>query len=194
MIELRQHSEYICSFTERRHVQFPARRLCAALITIAGLSIFVDRVDAVPSAKDLAQKATEIHWPTGYSPERADVFSHEEVVVPASPSTVWRYLVAAEQMADVYPDSENSPLEFSIPAETITTTRRDVGILIAGASKLQTPNHFLSNSGVVASAIAYGNSFEAARSQASALAETFNGFHYRDDIGLRLDVPEVYRS
>jgi phosphoribosylamine-glycine ligase len=74
------------------------------------------------------------------------------------------------------------------------TTRREVGILIAGASKLQTPNHFLSNSGVVASAIAYGNSFEAARSQAYALAETFNGFHYRDDIGLRLDVPEVYRS
>lgn len=93
-----------------------------------------------------------------------------------------------------YPDSENSPLEFSIPAETIMTTRRDVGILIAGASKLQTPNHFLSNSGVVASAIAYGNSFEAALSQAYALAETFNDFHYRDDIGLRLDVPEVYRS
>ena len=91
----------MCSVTERRHVQFPARRLCAVLITITGLSIFVGRVNAVPPTKE-AEKSTEIHWPTGFSPESADLLSHDEVVVHASPSTVWRYLVAAEQWPTWY--------------------------------------------------------------------------------------------
>jgi uncharacterized protein YndB with AHSA1/START domain len=92
----------MCFITERRQVQFAARRLCAVLITMAGLSIFGGRVYAVPPAKDLAQKSTEIHWPTGFSPESADVFSHDEVVVHASPSAVWHYLVAAEQWPKWY--------------------------------------------------------------------------------------------
>ena len=87
---------------ERQPIKFPSRGLFAALIAITGLSVVVGRVDAGPPAKDLAQKSTEIHWPTGFSPESADLFSHDEVVVRASPSTVWRYLVAAEQWPKWY--------------------------------------------------------------------------------------------
>ena len=76
--------------TERQHVAFPSRRLCAALITITGLSIFMTRVDA--NANDLAQASTEVHWPAGYSPRTADVYSHNEVVIHASPSTAWRVI------------------------------------------------------------------------------------------------------
>jgi uncharacterized protein YndB with AHSA1/START domain len=95
MIELRQHAKRTCSTTERRHVQFPARRLCAVLITIAGLSIFMTGVDA--NANDPASASAEPHWPAGYSPKTADIYSHSEVVINASPSTVWRRLVAVEQ-------------------------------------------------------------------------------------------------
>jgi uncharacterized protein YndB with AHSA1/START domain len=69
--------------------------LFAALMAITGLSIFMTRVDA--NAKDPAQASTEVHWPAGYSPRTADIYSHNEVVIHASPSTVWRWLVAAEQ-------------------------------------------------------------------------------------------------
>jgi uncharacterized protein YndB with AHSA1/START domain len=67
--------------------------------------------------KTCAQKSTEIHWPTGFSPERADVFSHEEVVVHASPSTVWRYLVAAEQWPTWY--SSASTVKILDPDHTL---------------------------------------------------------------------------
>lgn len=81
--------------TQRYHVQFPSRRLFAALIAIAGLSIFTTRVDA--NTNDPSQGSTEVHWPAGYSPRTADIYSHNEVVIHASPSTVWRRLVAVEQ-------------------------------------------------------------------------------------------------
>jgi uncharacterized protein YndB with AHSA1/START domain len=80
---------------QRYHVQFPSRRLFAALIVVTGLSIFMTRVDA--NTNDPSQASTEVHWPAGYSPRTADIYSHNEVVIHASPSTVWRYLVAVEQ-------------------------------------------------------------------------------------------------
>jgi hypothetical protein len=72
------------------------------LITITGLSIFAGQTNAAPPATNLAQKPAEMHWPPGFLPQNADVFSHAEVVIQASPSTVWRYLVAAEQWPTWY--------------------------------------------------------------------------------------------
>jgi len=80
---------------KKPHVQFPSRRLFAALIAITGLSAFASRVDA--NANLPAQASTEVDWPAGYSPKTADIYSHNEVVIHASPSTVWRSLVAVEQ-------------------------------------------------------------------------------------------------
>ncbi|MBV8968758.1 MAG: SRPBCC family protein, partial [Verrucomicrobia bacterium] len=90
---------------ERQHPKFPSRGLCAALIAITGLSFFVGRADA--NAKDPAKPSTEVQWPAGYSPKTADIYSHDEVVIHASPSTVWRWLVAAEQWPTWYPNSHN---------------------------------------------------------------------------------------
>ena len=39
-------------------------------------------------ATDLAARAMGIHWPTGFEPERADLFAHNETVVEASCETV----------------------------------------------------------------------------------------------------------
>jgi uncharacterized protein YndB with AHSA1/START domain len=88
-------SHHMFPITQRHHVQFPPRRSFAALIAITGLSIFVARVDA--NANDPPQASTEVHWPAGYLPKTADIYSHNEVVIRANPSTVWRYLIAVEQ-------------------------------------------------------------------------------------------------
>jgi hypothetical protein len=83
------------SVRQRYRVQFPSRRLFAALIAITGLSIFTAQVDA--NTNDPSQASTEVHWPAGYSPRTADIYSHNEVVIHASPSTVWIRLIAVEQ-------------------------------------------------------------------------------------------------
>jgi Polyketide cyclase / dehydrase and lipid transport len=88
---------------ERQHTQPPSRRLFAALTAIIGLSFFISRVDA----DNAAQASTEVQWPTGYSPRNADLFTHDEVVIHASHSTVWNYLVAAEQWPSWYSNSHN---------------------------------------------------------------------------------------
>ncbi|MBV8226302.1 MAG: SRPBCC family protein, partial [Verrucomicrobia bacterium] len=84
-------------------IQFASRRLGTALTAIIGLSIFMSRVDA----DNPAQTSTEVQWPTCYSPKNADIYSHNEVVIHANPSTIWHYLVAAEQWPSWYPNSHN---------------------------------------------------------------------------------------
>jgi uncharacterized protein YndB with AHSA1/START domain len=88
---------------ERQHTQSPSRRLLGALTAIIGLSFFISRVDADKAT----QAATEVQWPTGYSPKNADLFTHDEVVIHASPAIVWNYLVAAEQWPNWYSNSRN---------------------------------------------------------------------------------------
>ncbi len=46
---------------------------------------------------DLAVRSKEIHWPDGFAPDGADVLAHNEVIVNAPRSTVWRHLVEAEK-------------------------------------------------------------------------------------------------
>lgn len=74
-----------------------------ALTAIIGLSFFISHVDA----DNTVQASTEVQWPAGYSPRNADLFTHDEVVIRASPSTVWNYLVAAEQWPSWYSNSRN---------------------------------------------------------------------------------------
>lgn len=83
------------SVRQRYRVQFSSRRLFAALIAITGLSIFTTQVET--NTNDPSQASTEVHWPAGYSPRTADIYSHNEVVIHASPSTVWLRLIAVEQ-------------------------------------------------------------------------------------------------
>ena len=95
---------YMFPITQRYRAQFPSRRLFAALIAISGLSIFA-RVDA--NANEPAQASTEVHWPPGYSPKTADIYAYNEIVIHASPSTVWRWLIAAEQWPNWYSNAQN---------------------------------------------------------------------------------------
>jgi hypothetical protein len=48
-------------------------------------------------ANDLAHRSIDIHWPAGFLPEAADMFSHNEIIIRADCSAVWRHLVAARK-------------------------------------------------------------------------------------------------
>jgi uncharacterized protein YndB with AHSA1/START domain len=54
---------------------------------------------------DLAARSTDIHWPDGFSPPDADLFSHNEVLIDAPRSAVWQHLMAAEKWPQWYPNS-----------------------------------------------------------------------------------------
>ena len=42
---------------------------------------------------DLAQRAPEIHWPVGFDPAKADLFSHNEFLISAPCERVWQHIV-----------------------------------------------------------------------------------------------------
>lgn len=62
---------------------------------MTGLSLFPIR--AVSDEGPAARRAETSHWPASFSPKTADAFAHNQVIIRAKPSTVWHYLVSAEQ-------------------------------------------------------------------------------------------------
>lgn len=56
---------------------------------------------------DLAHRNPSIHWPEGLSPEKADLFAHNEIFINASCSTVWRDIIEAEKWPQWYPNSSD---------------------------------------------------------------------------------------
>jgi uncharacterized protein YndB with AHSA1/START domain len=52
----------------------------------------------------------DIHWPDGFHPEQADLFAHNEIVVPASCEKVFANIVDAEVWPSWYPNSHNVKL------------------------------------------------------------------------------------
>jgi uncharacterized protein YndB with AHSA1/START domain len=56
---------------------------------------------------DLAHRAREIHWPDGYAPEQADLFSHNELLIHASCKTVWNRIVDAGAWPRWYPNASD---------------------------------------------------------------------------------------
>lgn len=46
---------------------------------------------------DLAHRSSEIHWPAGFEPEKADLFAHNDLIVNASCERVWRHIIEATQ-------------------------------------------------------------------------------------------------
>jgi uncharacterized protein YndB with AHSA1/START domain len=44
----------------------------------------------------------QVLWPDHYLPAHADVFAHNELVIPAPPETIWAWLLRAENWPDWY--------------------------------------------------------------------------------------------
>ncbi|PRY08184.1 polyketide cyclase/dehydrase/lipid transport protein [Paraburkholderia sp. BL25I1N1] len=56
---------------------------------------------------DLANRSAEIHWPKGFEPTNADLFSHNETHIDASCERVWVHIVDANDWPKWYPNSHD---------------------------------------------------------------------------------------
>jgi uncharacterized protein YndB with AHSA1/START domain len=54
---------------------------------------------------DLANRSLDIHWPNGFTPADADLFSHNELHINAPCERVWRHIVEATKWPQWYPNS-----------------------------------------------------------------------------------------
>ena len=59
---------------------------------------------------DLATRAKAIHWPEGFDPEKADLFSHNLLLVHAGCEKVWSHIVDAGKWPQWYPNAKDVAL------------------------------------------------------------------------------------
>lgn len=90
----------------------PARRKGAAALIIFGLSVSAAAGSAYSQAAntgngDWEKQSSKIHWPTGHTPNDADLFAHNELFIKAPCSAVWQHIVQAPQWPQWYPNSND---------------------------------------------------------------------------------------
>ena len=56
---------------------------------------------------DLANRSRDIHWPAGFDPAKADLFSHNELVIDAPCERVWQDIIEATKWPEWYPNSKD---------------------------------------------------------------------------------------
>ena len=56
--------------------------------------------------QDLADREKDIHWPEGFDPSRADLFSHNALVINASCERIWGHIIDATKWPQWYPNSK----------------------------------------------------------------------------------------
>lgn len=94
------------------------RRLGAALTALA---LMVGSASAEPASHiatalpgtmqaDLASRGRAIHWPEGFNPETADLFSHNALLIHASCEKVWSHIVDAKKWPQWYPNAKDVAL------------------------------------------------------------------------------------
>jgi uncharacterized protein YndB with AHSA1/START domain len=103
--------------SRRAHAGVLVAGLALGLAIASGASYAGDQEDAAhaqsqPDAirtmrSDLVNRSQEIHWPDGFDPSTADLFSHNEIVVDASCEHVWSKIVDARDWPRWYPNSKD---------------------------------------------------------------------------------------
>jgi hypothetical protein len=56
---------------------------------------------------DGAHRSPEIRWPSGFIPEDADLYAHNQIDIDASCSRVWKHLIAAPTWSSWYSNAHN---------------------------------------------------------------------------------------
>jgi uncharacterized protein YndB with AHSA1/START domain len=56
---------------------------------------------------DLKHRSREIHWPAGFDPKTADLFSHNELTIHAPCERVWDNIIDATKWPQWYPNSKD---------------------------------------------------------------------------------------
>ena len=65
------------------------------------------RAPIMPMKTDLATRSPDIHWPEGFDPKTADLFSHNQLFVNASCERVFDHIVDANKWPSWYPNSRD---------------------------------------------------------------------------------------
>jgi uncharacterized protein YndB with AHSA1/START domain len=66
-----------------------------------------ERRSAMTMNHDLADRETAIHWPNGFDPSAADLFSHNALHIDASCERVWNQIIDATRWPEWYPNSKD---------------------------------------------------------------------------------------
>jgi uncharacterized protein YndB with AHSA1/START domain len=87
---------------------FTASAALATCLAMAHEHPSINGGDKVMTMKDdLANRSPAIHWPAGFDPLKADLFSHNELVIHASCEKVWSHIVDASKWPEWYPNSKD---------------------------------------------------------------------------------------
>jgi hypothetical protein len=62
---------------------------------------------AMTMKDDLTHREKDIHWPQGFDPSKADLFSHNSLLIHASCEKIWSHIVDATTWPSWYPNSKN---------------------------------------------------------------------------------------
>lgn len=65
------------------------------------------RANPATMRQDLADRSTDIRWPDGFAPEKADLFAHNDTRINAPCERVWQELVRAPQWPSWYPNARD---------------------------------------------------------------------------------------
>jgi hypothetical protein len=57
--------------------------------------------------QDLADREKDIHWPEGFDPTQADLFSYNALLINASCERIWGHIIDATKWPQWYPNSKD---------------------------------------------------------------------------------------
>jgi hypothetical protein len=95
---------------------------CAALaaLALAGTATWGHAANQAGShvmtmKQDLANREKDMHWPQGFDPSHADLFSHNELLINAPCERIWSHIIDATKWPEWYPNSK----EVKITGDTV---------------------------------------------------------------------------
>ena len=105
--------------TFRRALGYAA--LALALAGMAAWSHTANRAwrNVMTMKQDLANREKDIHWPQGFDPSQADLFSHNELLINASCERIWSHIIDANRWSEWYPNAK----EVKIIGDTVLKDR-----------------------------------------------------------------------
>jgi Polyketide cyclase / dehydrase and lipid transport len=91
-----------------------------AALALAGMAAWSHAANQAGSnvmsmKSDLANREKDIHWPQGFDPSQADLFSHNELLINASCARIWSHIIDANKWPEWYPNAR----EVKITGDTV---------------------------------------------------------------------------
>jgi hypothetical protein len=91
-----------------------------AALALAGMAAWSHAANQAGSnvmsmKSDLANREKDIHWPQGFDPSQADLFSHNELLINASCARIWSHIIDANKWPEWYPNAK----EVKITGDTV---------------------------------------------------------------------------